>query len=867
MNTQLYINNQPLSISKDVEILLTYSVIDIDNIEERYDAASYLMNIEATEEVRKAFNFPDYITNQDAIRLSKSYTAKVINQGNTLIDGLVKFSKVIMQGNKLFYEFYIVGSNNVWANELRDKRLRNLDLWEYSHEWTQSNQENAETPMSPKPYVYPLINGKVGIFYVHDIELHSPNKPSFLIKGEVYPSDFSGKDITLFNFAEDDYNTTSNSYTVENNYDGNGNSRIIVHHLSFIPFDDYPYGYIEIVGGNSRLRATDRFPMLRISDILAHIFRGIGYNLKSFFTDNILSKKYTIYEYFSGHEGQLRFQENFKFRSGIIEDKTISNPTVSTAEYKVEFDNTDYQINFDPTSSFDASLFAYAPKITVVQAFYFALRFEVLESSNLQFFVVVEDNLGNKSYQNGVALTFYPVGTYAIQTETFSYIEVPTTSKVYVIARFFSSAGTVTFLKGNCRFENRPRFTPVSEGDMIHLMQFLPDWSQLEYVGAIIKHFQLVIMTDKQTRTVYIEDYDHFYDREMILDWSDKIDTNLPIEYYEIEKENKSTLYKYKDDDNDSQLKFLKDTFNTNVGSEEVANDSLFKNGDIETIEFDFAPTIMSEAENIGITEMKIPLFNLTEFGISHEVRILHYDNLQDLATDTLQQGSTTRTDIPHAFFYDDINENYNSLSFADEPNTIGLITKHFKPFLNEQQQGEMIKVFLTLSVADVAGFTNISDLKKDFRSLILLQLRNEKILFRLNSINQFDPTQTAATECELVQMLPSRFLPTYSIAVFEILDIETIFDVEAEELTVNITVKNAGSADGTVEIDADYRGDFVSLSQSINAGQTEILTNTFAVEPKDFGGGLILPVESFPGTLEWIYFGNDFVKSHWFIY
>lgn len=867
MNTLLYINNQPLSLSKSVETLIDYYVIDIRNINERFDASSYLITIEATEEVRRVFRFPDNITTQDAIRLSKNYTAKLLSS-NTLIAGKIKFANVKVQMNKILYEFHIVGGNGSWANDLIDKKLRSLDLWEYSHDWTQANQENAEIPNATKLYVYPLINnGQLGIFYVHNIELYTGNKPAFLVKGEIFSTDFTGKTLSLFGFNDSSYNNETTSFTVQNNYNGNGISRIIINDFDYVPFNDEPYGYIKIKGGNSRVRTTDRYPIIRVSDIINRIFRGIGYNLKSSFVDNILSKKYTAYEQFSGFAGQLRFQENFKFRAGIIEDKVVINQIVSTNEYKIAFDNTDYQINFDNTNSFDKSTNSYKPRVLINQSFYFALRFTVAQSMQLQFFVVIEDAAGSKSYQNGIALTTYTTGTHEVETLTFSYVNIPTSSKAYVIVRYFNSSGTITFLKGNCRFENRIRFTPKSEGDSIHLMQFLPDWSQLKYVSAIIKHFQLIVMTDVESRTVYIEDYDRFYDRNSIVDWSDKIDASQFYEIFEdIEDKGNSTIYKYKTDDADTELKYLKDIFNANYGSVEVANNSLFKTVEADEIEFDFSPTYMDTISKIGISEIKLPKIALNNFG-DNEVRILHYDGLKQLSNDTWLQGGTIRTNIPYAFFYDDVNENYNSLHFDDNPNCVGLITKHFKPFLEEQQKSKMLRAYLNLSISDIAGFSSITDLKKDFRSVFLLKLRNEKGLFRLNKINQFDPNNISVTECEFVKLLPERFLPTYTIPVFEFSNIQTVFSAEDEQLTVRVNCKNVGGENGNATVFFTYRGTQLIASEFVGTGQSVTLDVVFTVLPIDFGGGLILPVNLFSGRLDWIYFGRDFVKSHWFIY
>lgn len=860
MNTRLYINNELLDISKGIDTMIDYSVIDIRNINERNNASSYLITIEATEKVRRVFGFPDYITSSEAARLSKSYTAKLVNS-NTLLVGKVKFAKVSIRGSKIMYEFYIIGDNGSWSSELADKQLKNLNLWQYSHDWTQTEQEASEIPNATKPYVYPLINsGKLGTFYVHDVALYTGNKPSFLIKGTVYPSDFSGQTLTLFNFGESSYNNEATNFTVENDYNGQGISRIIINDFDYVSFDEAPYGYIQIKGNNNRVRVTDRYPMIRVSDLMERVFRGIGYQVQSTFCDNILSKKYIAYEQHSGFEGQLRFQDNFKFRAGITEDKSVVNFPASTAEYKVAFDNTDYQVNFDTFNAFDTDDNSYQPKVAINQAFYFALRFTVSQSMQLQFFVVVEDLNGNKSYQNGVGLATYPTGTHNIETTTFTNIEIPTTSKVYVLVRYFNAQGTITFLKGNCRFENRINFTPKAEGDTIHLAQFLPNWSQLQFVSSIIKHFGLIVMTDVESRTIYMEDYDRFYANNTVIDWSDKIDANQDYEVFEVtEDKGKATVYKYKHDEKDTNLSYLKNTFNADYGSKEIANNSQFKTDETDLIELDYGPTYMDTIDSIGVSSVKLPKIVLDEFGSEHEVRILHYNGLKGLTSESWTQGSNTRYNVPHTFFFDDVTENYDSLHLDDNPNSIGVVTKHFEPFIEEQQQSKLLTAKLLLTPYDLSGFSSINELKRDFRSLYLLQLRNEKVLFRLNKITQYNPNVMETTECEFVKVLPKQFLPTYNVPVFEFSNIEILSNIEGNiltNLTVRVTCMNIGNTGGTATVYVTYSGTQFIASEQIAVGQSTVLEVVF--NPN---------ISVIIDTIGYVYFGKDFVKTAWFKY
>lgn len=853
-NTRLYINNQLLEVSKNIETLLDYSIMDIRNTNERSNSVSYLIELEATDQVRLIFGFPDYITSDDAIELSKNYTARLIDS-NSLIVGKVKFYEVEFLGNRTIYKFFIVGNNGAWANEISQKDLRALDFWEHSHQWTQANQEASEYPNAVRPYVYPLINsGKMGVFYVHKVQLGPGSKADFLIKGQVFVSDFAGKNITLFGFEEESYNGNGNNlgnYTVIDDYNGTGVAKIECNHIDFVKDS---YGYIAITGGNSRVRVTDRYPIINVAALFQKIFNDIGYRLESEFLDNTLSKKYIAYNQFTGFTGQLKLQDEFKFRAGIDQDTTVNNPTAITAEYTINFNDTFYEPNFDKLNMFNLSNSAYEPKIVINQSFYFALRFTVNKSMQLQFFVVEEDELGNKSYQNGVGLATYNIGTHEIETVTFINFDVPSTSKVYVVVRYFNSDGSITFLQGNCRFENRINFTPKSESDHIHLIQFLPDWTQLDFISAIVRNFELMVMTDIDRRIVYLGDFDTFFDSDSIIDWSDKIDVSKPYRFFQIvDDKGIYTHYKYQHDDNDAKLKYLQDVFNADYASKIVTNSSQFKNNEPDEVYMNFSPTYMDYASNIGITGAKLPLIQMNEFGDEHNVRILHYDGLRG---GTWTQGSNNRFNFPYAFFFDDLNENYDSLSLEDNPNCVGIITKHFQQLIKEKSGRNLISAYMNLSSYDLAGFSLVDDLKKDFRSLFKLRFRNELIICRINKIIKYDPNSINSTEIEFVKWLVKRHLPTYDIPVLYFHNIQTSYNPTLNQVTVSVDCTNKGTVTDDVGVYITISGIQQIVSQQIVGGQTSTLST-------------VIQLTKFvvPGTSDVVYFGLDFYKKHYFQY
>lgn len=763
----LHINNilvATLDPSK-ANVSADYELMDASSLLDRKSNRTQQFLSPATSLLQQELGFPENYNSVDAANQSKLIIGELKEDGETIISGRIKYHGSTIEGLDTYYRLSIVGDNNVWAYTLSQKRLRHLDLYDQTHTWTQANQEASETNDSNKVYCYPLVQTKnIGKFYVHGAWSQSGGSSTeFQIKGEVFPSDFTGYSIECFEFETSDYNNVFTSYTINNLFDGI-NSRIIVNGLAFN--GNYgsvlETGYIRIVKNTGvRIRTTDRYPILRVSSLIERIFNGIGYRVKSDYNEHILSKKWLAYEMNLGWDGQNRFKDFALFKAGIIEDKIIPLDTSETpltyVDYDFPFDNIDDLDHFDDGHFFDINTHTYSPRIAYRQNFQMAFAIEIQGSATLSFFIN-SDQLGTIT---SIVNQSYTTGTHLVKTVTNNWNIINETDSVKIIVRVHQSTNDILFRKGNCFFYNEIRFEPKKEGDNIYLVQHLPDINQLDLFKAIVQAEGLMIMTDTNTKTVYFENYDNFIDRSNIVDWTHKTDTSKKIEDNPmIENPPAGLFFQWLKDESDVDTKALKTDFNIVYGSNKIDYTSQFKSLNYDDYSNELlAPSYSSVVPGIGMNITKVTRIVTENNTDIHVARILVYDGPINLQSgESWIQGNNTRTVAPLAYFQDDANENENSLHYEDGLNTIGLTKRNFGTLQKEINESRLISLYQVLNAYDIAQFVNIDDeLKRDFRAAFLIRTLYGKYLCRLVKIENYNPDDSS-TKCKFIKLTDRIF-------------------------------------------------------------------------------------------------------------
>lgn len=745
-----------------------YSLSDPVDQSLRMSSVSEEFTVPANADMRRALGFPEDPNSILPISTNSRVTAEVRADGEPIISGLLQFLGATYENEQLYYRLKIKGDNSVWAEQLSTKRLLNMDLYAFTHPWTQAHQEASETPSAGLPYIYPLIQTHtLGKYYVHAaFSANAGASTEFQIRGAVYPSDFTGFAIELFGFETDNYNAQFTNYTVQSLFDGI-NSRITVNGLAFN--GDYgvvrEYGYLRIVKDTGiRVRTTDRYPAIRISYLLERLFNDIGFRLSSRYNAQILSKKYLHYFQNAGWLGQQQLVEFMRFRVGIREDKFIPQQTqVNPQDFTFEFDDTETDGYFDNGLFFNTQTHRYVPSIAFRQNFHFTFAFEVSAACQMSF-IVESDTLGPiKSIANQ---SYSAPGTYTVRTTLNNFDPIAAGDGIRVVIRTITNPAPIRFLAGSCFFYNEVRYEPRPEGSDRYLVEHLPDVSQLEFLRAILDKEGLEVMTDVYTKTVYIEPYDDLVDRNHLVDWRSKTVTSQPILTERIQEElPKGLWYKYAFDENDKDSVALRDDFNIEYGSLKLDFHSSFKGTEYDEVTNElFAATHQGIPTQIGFRTTPVARIVTTEYDQKHLSRMLYYDGLTTLgSTESWIQGATTRNTAPLPLFTLDQQGINWSEHYADGVNTQGLAFRNFRTRYQELQHNEQIRLYLLLTPTDIAHFNIIDDtLKRDYRAVYLIQTQFGAVRCRLSKIEAYDNTgRNPVTRCIFI---PLQF-PAYQYA------------------------------------------------------------------------------------------------------
>ena len=150
----LKINNEFVDLKGGEEIAITFQNNDVGDISTRNGSYSTSYSIPTTNH---NISLLGYINNLGVISLtnpSKRYTAELYNKGSFLKSGFIKVNSVSKDDiNITFY-----GDNVSWFELIKDKKLNELNLSEFNHNWTALNIIDtwAESWTWENGYTYPI---------------------------------------------------------------------------------------------------------------------------------------------------------------------------------------------------------------------------------------------------------------------------------------------------------------------------------------------------------------------------------------------------------------------------------------------------------------------------------------------------------------------------------------------------------------------------------------------------------------------------------------------------------------------------------------------------------------------------------------
>lgn len=169
MNTEIYIENQKLDVSKDISTLLNFSIDDVANFAERSTSWSKTIVLPGTANNNRLFGHifeigHSNMYNPDLPNVGYNFNAAkgadcIIFQDNIqTFKGVFRLLEIISENGQLEYECQAIGELAGLNVALTSGKLEDLDFSEYDHVYNHTNIINSWDNVPGSGYYYPLID-------------------------------------------------------------------------------------------------------------------------------------------------------------------------------------------------------------------------------------------------------------------------------------------------------------------------------------------------------------------------------------------------------------------------------------------------------------------------------------------------------------------------------------------------------------------------------------------------------------------------------------------------------------------------------------------------------------------------------------
>lgn len=305
----------------------------------------------------------------------------------------------------------------------------------------------------------------------------------------------------------------------------------------------------------------------------------------------------------------------------------------------------------------------------------------------------------------------------------------------------------------------RPVFyaNPMEGSDVEFGEIFAHENKQIELVDAVKHMFNLYFLTDDQTKTVFIEPRDAFYN-DKITDWPDKVDHGKPVISEEMGNDTeKSVTLLYTD--LDGTVMRSNEANKSKYAAWRWDNKSVSaKDKELLSVNPLFAPTLneeggfpqarsasmMKTGDRDGRTDGK------NDGSLNFAPKICRYMGMRNLGGGESWGYPSYGNQYPYAAFHDGEAGGF-TLCFNDHEQKEGLHRYHDSE-MEAVNGGKKITAHLYLTAADIYNLMHPADNVVDFRSLFRLKLSGEDVMCRLALVEGYDPDSYGSTKCVFIK-------------------------------------------------------------------------------------------------------------------
>ena len=782
MITQIFVENNKIDISKDLDASLSFNIDDIKDFGSRNTTFSKTIVIPGTANNNVIFgNIFDLKTSKiynDAApniaqnyNIAKSAKCIIIQGGIQVFKGVLRIMQIVIDNKAIEYECSVFGELGGFMSKLSAKKLTDLDFSDYNHTYDLATIQKSWTyGRNPKLNKVVFANALQGKFtlsvefdniYLFDelypvgtsISIYNTSSndgnPSIISKN--YTQDANGYD--LLNVIISDPSVTETSYSC-NIYNDSADTNYNAGYT--YPLIDY--GNYSVAKHDWDIR-TFR-PALYAKDIINKIFKQAGYtyecdlfNTKRFenliipFTKKTLLTKKNAYL-------QNSFNQIFNgyYYYPVYHDIVQSAQTLSGFSTT---DNITFKYTGTETTSFNLTVNFNVNRWSTTSGGDTRYVLSIYKNGTLL------QNLDSKNY-------------YALSTDLIPSIYPEYQKNIQINNAFELSADdeiklVISLTNIEVRFNyahfdlisNDQVTAPINIGDNLLMNENIPqNILQKDFFSSIVKMFNLYVYEDKyRSNHLMIIPYKDFMNLSPYNDWTYKMDVGKPITIKPLSELN-SRYYDFKfKDDSDFYNDLYQKRYNKSYGS--YIFDTAYEFAkDRTAVELIFSGTPLvgySGEDKVYSTIMKRTGNGpYTEENTDSNIRILQ-TKIVGCDLWHVKNGASNLeayTEYPYAGHFDDPTECNNDLNYGImseyffKPQIGYLNVNQFNiywlPYMYEivDQDSRLLIATFRLNEADIATL--------DFSIPIYIN----GVLFRLNKIENYNAISRDTCKVELLKII-----------------------------------------------------------------------------------------------------------------
>ncbi len=704
-----------ISDHDDFPLALSMSLANIRDITKRSGISSKTFKVPASKNNNKTLQYLYHIAvSAQTITDGVKAVIKVDNQ--PLFTGQLKISNLQQTLSPEYYEMEFTGDNLDWTNTLKELKLNELEF------------SNPHIPARV------LTNGSWS----------NENLPSG--NGKVYLT----------------------RQTVEASWHGTVDSGW-----------DYVYSlksYGRWLNAYSHVTIEEMRPDIYFRSILTKAFAAAGYSLSSTFLDSAFFKRLVLP--YTGKSFELTADEVALYNRELIYRQGPYQPTVSQSSggYEKKFVDLSRLLQVTGNSSLmqvyqDTVEIKYTQPPFPLQVKIDCLGFSTNSKGryNLSFgHDIYASNDGNldffiAEYGNGIVdhSTLVSLGSFELTTgrqfvefsaqdvllkANTSYVLVAINYTVTILmVYFFPTSGPKSYFK-------IAKQAAIYEGNQYTLGATLPDIPVLDLLTGLVNMFNLYIQTDTENKVVTIEPRNTFYKPiTKAVDWSSKLDISQAIQTTYLDDYNREIQFVFKEDNNDTIVKKLKEANMLAPGSFSYNLPKRYKEGKQQLGNKTFAYTEM-RADNYQIPNAQSAATYLPHFWsgdseppeptYSFAPRVLYYAGMitGSWAGKPTRWGWYNDGNLLDTYPVATRNAPGNELAYNT---TSGFIAKYYQNDLAQITEGKVVTAHFKLSLADVRQL--------DLSVPVYISHPQLAGYYWIQTVHDFIPTRSGTTKVELI--------------------------------------------------------------------------------------------------------------------